>query len=255
VVVQMPAIKLKINPEVFNDVYYPYLKKQFRYEVYYGGAGSGKSVFVAQKIVYKLLTQKMNLLVVRDTANTNRDSTFALLKQIINKWCGDKADKLFTIRESDMRIKCVNGNEVIFRGLDDPEKIKSITFTNGELSAIWVEEASEVEESSFQQLDVRLRGGKTKKTIFVTFNPIDINHWLKKRFIDNPPENCNVLKTTYKDNKFIDDEYKATLESFKFTDPYYYQVYCLNITGAIKTLLIRWNSKRVKSWTIPSYNY
>ena len=53
-----------------------------------------------------------------------------------------------------------------------------------------------------------------KKTIFVTFNPININHWLKKKFIDNPPENCNVLKTTYKDNKFIDDEYKATLESF-----------------------------------------
>jgi len=177
----------------------------------------------------------MNLLVIRDTANTNRDSTFALLKQIINKWCGVRTDELFSIRESDMRIKCINGNEVIFRGLDDPEKIKSVTFSNGELDTVWVEEASEIEEQAFQQLDVRLRGGKTQKTIFVTFNPVDIKHWLKKRFIDNPPDNSMVLKTTYKDNRFIDDEYIKTLEGFKNTDPYYYQVYCLGEFGVLGT--------------------
>jgi len=175
----------------------------------------------------------MNLLVVRDTANTNRDSTFALLKQIINKWCGDKVDTLFTIRESDMRIKCVNGNEVIFRGLDDSEKIKSITFTNGELTDIWCEEASEIEEASFNQLITRLRGGKSEKSIFVSFNPININHWLKKRFMDNPPEGCMVLHTTYKDNKFLSEEDKQRLEYFKNTDPYYYQVYALGEWGVL----------------------
>jgi phage terminase large subunit len=112
----MPTININISKKVFNDVYLPYLEKHPRYEVYFGGAGSGKSVFVAQKKIYKCLMQRMNMLVVRQTARTNRDSTFALLKQVIRKW---KLSDLFKIYEGDMRIKClVNGNEFIFAGLD-----------------------------------------------------------------------------------------------------------------------------------------
>jgi phage terminase large subunit len=106
-----------ISKEVFNDIYYPNLNVHTRYEVFYGGAGSGKSVYVCQKKLYKCLTKKMNLLVVRDTGKSNRDSTFALFKQMISKW---KLTELFKIRESDMRIKCLNGNEIIFAGLDRP---------------------------------------------------------------------------------------------------------------------------------------
>ena len=90
----------------------------------------------------------MNLLVVRNTGKTNRDSTFALFKQIINKW---NLSKYFKINESDLRIRSLlNTNEIIFAGLDDVEKLKSITFSNGELTDIWVEEASEILESDFQ---------------------------------------------------------------------------------------------------------
>jgi phage terminase large subunit len=187
-------------------------------------------VFVCQKKLYKCMKQKMNLLVVRDTADSNRNSTFSLFKQMINKWgVGD----LFKIRETDMRIKCVNGNEIIFAGLDDVERLKSITFESGELTDIWVEEGSEVLEADFNQLDIRLRGGKIPKSITVSFNPIDINHWLKKKFFDNRPDNCFVLHTTYKDNKFLDAEYKKLLEGFKETDPYYYAVYCLGEWGVL----------------------
>jgi phage terminase large subunit len=221
---------LKISRKVFNPVFLPYLETVNRYEVFYGGAGSGKSVFVCQKKLYKCMKQKMNLLVVRDTADSNRNSTFSLFKQIINKWnVGD----LFKIRETDMRIKCINGNEIIFAGLDDVERLKSITFESGELTDIWVEEASEVLEPDFTQLDIRLRGGKIPKSITISFNPIDINHWLKKRFFDNRPDNCFVLHTTYKDNKFLDAEYIKLLESFKDTDPYYYAVYCLGEWGVL----------------------
>ena len=65
----------------------------------------------------------------------------------------------------------------------------------------------------------------------VSFNPVNVNHWLKKRFFDKKDKKAKVLKTTYKDNKFIEAEYKEKLEAFKETDPYYYAVYCLGEWG------------------------
>ena len=227
----MPKVDIHISKKVFNPVFFPYLETDYRYEIYFGGAGSGKSFFIAQKYIYRILKRKMlNLLVVRQTGDTNQDSTFALFKQVINKW--GLADH-FKINESDLRIVCkLNGNTIIFKGLDDVEKLKSITFPKGELTDVWMEEASETEEASFNQLDVRLRGGKEKKQITISFNPVNINHWLKK-FVDAKQPNKMSIHSTYKDNKFIDDEYKRLLESFKDKDPYYYSVYCLGEWGVL----------------------
>jgi phage terminase large subunit len=226
----MSKLNLNISRQVFNPVYLPYLESHNRFEVYWGGAGSGKSVFVAQKKIYKGLRQKMNLLVVRQTGDTNRDSTFALFKQIISKW---NLRTYFKIRESDMRITFPNGNQIIFKGLDDAEKLKSMTFENGELTDIWIEEASEILEEDYNQLNIRLRGGNQRKNTTVSFNPVDINHWLKKRLFDNPPDDCITLHSTYKDNKFLQDEDRQLMESFKGTDPYYYTVYCLGQWGTL----------------------
>jgi phage terminase large subunit len=168
----------------------------------------------------------MNLLVVRETGNTNRDSTFALFKQVIRDW---RLDNLFTI--TDLRIRCINGNEVIFRGLDDVEKIKSTTFESGELTDIWVEEATETLEEDINQLKVRLRGGTSKKQMLLSFNPISASHWIKRHFIDSGL--ATVCHLTYKDNKFLTKEDIETLEGFKNVDEYYYQVYCLGQWGVI----------------------
>jgi phage terminase large subunit len=228
----MSDIHLTIKKRVFNSAFYPLLKDEHRYLILHGGAGSGKSVFAVQRYVYKMLTQKQfNLLVVRNTGKTNRDSTYALFRQILIKW---KLYNYFKINESDLRIKCnINGNEIIFAGLDDVEKLKSVTFSKGELTDIWIEEATEIQESDFNQLDVRLRGKGTKKQIVLTFNPIDINHWIKKRFIDRKDDNVLVMHSTYKDNDFLDEDYKRLLESYKDTDPYYYDVYCLGNWGVL----------------------
>lgn len=219
-------INIQINKKVFNKKYLPYLDNEDRYLLFYGGGSSGKSYFIVQRYIYRLLTRKMNLLVVRQTGNTNRDSTFALFKQVINQW---NLSSLFDI--TDLRIKCQNGNEVIFRGLDDTEKIKSTTFENGELTDIWVEEATECQEADINQLKVRLRGGKSKKQMVLSFNPVNINHWIKKHFIDS--KLATVCHSTYKDNKFLTEEDKKALESFKDTDPYYYNVYCLGLWGVL----------------------
>ena len=228
----MSEVNINISKKVFNRSFLQYLNNDKRYLVFYGGAGSGKSFFVVQRYLYKLLSKpKFNLLVVRATGKSNRDSTFALFKQVISKW---KLNKHFKINESDLRIRCLlNGNEIIFSGLDDVEKLKSITFSKGELTDVWIEEASEILESDFNQLDVRLRGKGTKKQIVISFNPIDINHWLKKRFFDRQDDNVEISHSTYKNNDFLDDDYKKLLESYKETDPYYYDVYCLGKWGVL----------------------
>lgn len=219
-------MNVNIDTRVFNRVYLPLLDCKTRYLVLYGGAGSGKSVFVVQRFLVRLMTEKIcNLLVVRQVADTNRNSTFALFKQIISRW---RLDRVFKVSEGEMKITCIpSGNAAIFKGLDDPEKIKSITFASGELTDVWVEEASEISEKSFNQLDIRLRGGKSRKQIVLTFNPITVSHWLKKKFVDNRTAEMTVVKTTYKDNDFIEDEYKKLLESYRESDPYYYDVYGL----------------------------
>ena len=221
-------INVRISRKVFNEKYLPYLDNEDRYLIFYGGGSSGKSYFIVQRYLYKILSKKMNLLVVRQTGNTNRNSTFALFKQVISQW---NLSKQFKINESDLRIKCVNGNEIIFSGLDDTEKLKSVTFESGELTDVWIEEATETLEEDINQLKVRLRGGKSKKQMVLSFNPVNINHWIKKHFIDSGL--ATVCHSTYKDNKFLTEDDKQTLESFKETDMYYYNVYCLGEWGVL----------------------
>ena len=223
-------VNIKISKKVFNDVYLPYLDNTDRYLVFYGGGSSGKSYFIAQRFIYKLIhPARCNLLVTRQTGDTNRRSTFPLLKQVISNW---NLHEHFKVNESDMRIVCkLTGNEVAFAGLDDVEKIKSITFSNGELTDIWCEEATEMQEADINQLKVRLRGGKSKKQMVLSFNPINIQHWIKKHFIDSGL--ATVCFSTYKDNKFLTDDDRKALEDLQKIDEYTYEVYCLGKWGIL----------------------
>lgn len=223
-------VSIKISRKVFNEVYLPYLDNDDRYLIFYGGGSSGKSYFIGERIIYKQISpRKCNILIVRQTADTNRKSTFPLLKQVISNW---NLNEHFRINETDMRIVCkLTGNEIAFAGLDDVEKIKSITFANGELTDIWVEEATECQEADINQLKVRLRGGKSKKQMVLSFNPINIQHWIKKHFIDSGL--ATVCFSTYKDNKFLTDDDRKALEDLKYTDEYTYEVYCLGKWGIV----------------------
>ncbi len=223
-------VNIRIPKKVFNDVYLPFLDNTDRYLVFYGGGSSGKSYFIAQRYIFKLIhSTRCNLLVVRQTGDTNRRSTFPLLKQVISNW---NLAEHFKVNESDMRIICkLTGNEVAFAGLDDVEKIKSITFANGELTDIWVEEATETQEADINQLKVRLRGGKSKKQMVLSFNPINIQHWIKRHFIDSGL--ATVCFSTYKDNKFLTDDDRKALEDLQYIDEYTYEVYCLGKWGIL----------------------
>lgn len=220
-------IKWKIN-----NAYRPMLDNFSRYEIIYGGAGSGKSFFAAQRLVYRALGgKKQKFLVVRKVGRTNRHSTFDLIQAIIAEW-GLKP--LFKINRSDMEILCHNGNRIIFSGLDDVEKLKSIFG----ITSIWVEEASEISREDFQQLDLRLRGSHQQPLqITLTFNPVSALSWLKSFFFDHPKPNTMILKTTYLDNQFLDAQYKEVLENLKDEDETFHQIYALGEWGTLGHLI------------------
>lgn len=212
--------------ETNNDKFLPLFFDEHRYLVLMGGGGSGKSIFAGRKLLERAVTEPGHrFLVCRKVGKTVRESCFQQL-------CGQLAeyypDSGYKINRGDMRIRLQNGSEILFSGLDDVEKLKSIYAITG----IWIEEASELEAQDFQQLDIRLRGEtKYYKQIIISFNPISALHWLKARFFDRQDERAVTSRSTYRDNRFLDAEAIRTLEGFRETDPYYYSVYCLGEWG------------------------
>ena len=209
-----------------NPAFLPLYFDRHRYLVLCGGAGSGKSIFAGRKVLERVTTEKGHRwLVCRKVARTLRDSCFAQLRgQLAKHYPGSGAK----VNVGDLRISFPNGSEILFAGLDDVEKLKSIY----DITGIWIEEASEITEAEFNQLDIRLR------TVFpnylqmiLSFNPVSITHWLKRRFFDAPDERATTHRSTYRDNRFLTPEAVRTLEAFRYTDPYYYQVYCLGEWG------------------------
>jgi phage terminase large subunit len=225
--------EITFNKSDFNDCYLSHLDNPSRFLVFYGGAGSGKSVFIAQRYVYRCLSEPyFRLVYCRKVANTIRNSQFQLFKDLITR---SGLDQFFHIKEGNMEIECSNGNKLIAFGLDNREKIKSIQ----EPTDIWAEEMNEFDEEDISQLLLRLRTKKAKYNQLVgSFNPISTEHWIYDALIVSKRFNCEMVKSTYKDNKFLPDTYKAYLESLKDTNENFYKVYCLGEWGgAIKGLI------------------
>jgi len=128
-----------------------------------------------------------------------------------------------------------NNSMLMFFGLDDIEKLKSIQGITG----IWCEEASEMDKGDILELNRRLRGiTPYYKQFILTFNPISHLHWLKEHFFDNPQNKASIYKTTYLDNRFIDEEYKQELEDIKHYDEQQYRIYALGEWGVLNNNVI-----------------
>ncbi len=196
---------MECNLEV-NSAYLPALKCDKRFLFLYGGAGSGKSQFAARKLIYRMMTERGHrFLLVRKEKCRIRESMYTLLKDIIEQY---KVLHLFAFKDDDMKIiYSENKNEILSVGMQDGDKIKSITGITG----IWVEEAFELERKDFDQLNLRLRGiTGLYKQIMCTFNPMDANHWLKD-LMGKQSDNLLAMQTTFHHNMFIDKEYMDEL--------------------------------------------
>lgn len=246
-------LRIRIKPSAFNTVYYPHLKNERRRQLYYGGSSSGKSVFLATRAVIDVLNGR-NYLVVRKVAKTLRGSCWNEILKAISRY---NLGNQFKIRQSDMIIEAKrNGAQIVFAGLDDVEKVKSITPAIGVFTDIWMEEATECEYADYKQLSKRLRGrSKFSKRLTISFNPVYLTHWIyleffdiwddSKRYVET--DRLSILKTTHVDNRFLEPEDHEELENEK--DEYFRNVYTLGNWGVLGDVIFRnWKTEDLSSY-------
>lgn len=229
-----------------NAVFKEFNRTKCRYRLAMGSAGSGKSVDIATDFIIKLTDIKYkgaNLLVVRQTETSHKDSTFAELLSAIRK-CGLNAFWSYTLTPLTLTCK-TTGNMIIFRGFSDMrarERVKSITFPQGKLTWIWCEEATELQESDCDILDDRLRGHLDNPNLYYqitfSFNPISAQHWIKRKYWDYESDDIFKCHSTYLDNRFLDESYHKRMMMRKEQDPEGYQIYGLGKWGELGGLIL-----------------
>lgn len=228
----MVAIHKEVNPH-FEDFLFDWNQK-FQFLV--GGYGSSKSYHVALKIVLKLLEEKRTALVVREVYDTHRDSTFSLLTEIIEEM--GLSHKIRSV-SSPMQIRFPNGSKIIFKGMDKPDKLKSIN----NVSLIWLEECSEVKYAGFKELLGRLRHPTLPLHMILSTNPVSESNWTFKYFFRDQKKRLLVLDdqelyrrrmmvvgntyyhhSTADDNLFLPESYVEQLDELQVYDPDLYRI-------------------------------
>ena len=236
-----------------------------RYRVECGSAGSGKSVNIARDYILKLSDNKYrgaNLLCVRKTESSHLDSTYAELVRAIREIFGEDMAKYWDISRSPLRLCCKSTqNTVLFRGTKDEnqrEKLKSIQAINGKITWVWIEEATELDESDLDIIDDRLRGVLENEHLYyqitLSFNPVSASHWIKRRFFDRHDTDTFTHRTTYLQNAFIDEAYHRRMMRRRELDPQGYRIYGLGEWGESEGLILPHYSVESVDKTPESYD-
>lgn len=235
------TLKIKKNlPQIIGKGYATYWNYKGRYRVVKGGRGSKKSTTTALWIIYKMMQYPLaNTLVIRRIFNTHKDSTYTQLK-----WASNVlgVSHLWKFSKSPLEATYIpTGQKILFRGLDDPMSITSITVEHGHLCWCWFEEAFQVmNEDDFNKVDMSIRGELPKgyfKQITLSFNPWSEKHWLKKRFFDIEDEDVLAITTNYACNEFLGEDDKKLFEKMKINNPRRYNIEGLGNWGIAEGLI------------------
>ena len=239
-------IEKEVNPH-FEDFLFNWNQK-FQFLV--GGYGSSKSYHVALKLILKLLGEKRTALVVREVYDTHRDSTFSLFEELVNGLGVAHHVRCVT---SPMQVRFPNGSKIIFKGMDKPEKLKSIN----NVSIIWIEECSEVKYEGFKELIGRLRHPSLSLHMLLSTNPVSKGNWTYKHFFKDEAKayfvlddeelyekktivagDCYYHHSTADDNLFLPKSYVEQLEELKQYDPDLYRIARLGHFGVNGILVL-----------------
>lgn len=236
-----------------NEKYIPYYDAQQRLQIFFGGSSSGKSFFVlGQRTIKDILEGERNFLIVRKTQRALRKSVWKeLIKGIRARGMWD----MFHINKTEMEITHkVTRKQIVLVGMDDPEKIKSISPEDGVFTDIICEEATEMSYDGYKQLRKRLRGrSNVKKRITLLFNPIDITHWIYEEIFqavweegmqEYKTDELLISHSTYKDNAYLEEDDIFELENEK--DSYYRDVYTYGKFGVLGNVVF----KRGENWRV-----
>ncbi len=212
-----------------------------RYRVCKGSRASKKSKTTALNSIVRIMEYpQANMLCVRKTFRTLKDSCFTELKWAIRRL---GVEEWWDVKESPLEMTYKpTGQKILFRGLDDPLKVTSITVEVGVLCWLWIEEAYEIgSEADFDTLDESIRGEMPPglfKQITLTFNPWNEHHWMKKRFFDAPPDpDILAMTTNYLCNEWLDAADKKVFETMKTNNPRRYRVAGLGDWGIVDGLV------------------
>lgn len=233
--------EVRINlPSKIGKGYRSFWQCKKRYRVVKGGRGSKKSTTTAQWIIYNMMKYSLsNCLVIRRFFNTHKDSTYTQLKWAANNL---GVSHLWNFSKSPLEATYKpTGQKILFRGLDDPQSITSITVEVGYLCWCWFEEAFQImNEDDFNKIDMSIRGEVPEgyfKQLTLTFNPWSEKHWLKKRFFDKPDKNTFSDTTNYQCNEFLGDDDRDLFEEMKKNNPRRYKIEGLGEWGISEGLV------------------
>ena len=238
-------------PQLVGGGYRRFWDCRTRYRVVKGGKASKKSSTTALwYIVHLMKYPEANLLVVRQVYRTHADSTFAQLKWAIKRL---QVEHLWQASREPLELRYLpTGQRILFRGLDNVEKIASTTVEQGVLCWVWVEEAFEIpREADFDKLDLSVPRGEVAPPLFkqttLTFNPWNENHWLKGRFFDRTDEQVLAITTDYRCNEFLDDTDRARYEQMRVHNPRQYAVAGLGQWGHSEGLVF-------ENWVVEEFS-
>lgn len=226
-------------PSIVGKHYGEFWRFKGRYKAVKGSRASKKSSTQSLKVITEIIENpNINWLVVRKVERTLRDSCYAQLKWAIHRL---KVDNFFKCSTSPLEITYKpTGQKILFRGLDDPLKVTSITVEVGSLCRLWIEEAYEItSEDAFDRLDESIRGQLPKgmyHQVVLTFNPWSDRHWLKKRFFDEPSKNVLTMTTNYMCNEFLSEADLVLFEEMK-KNPRRYRTAGLGEWGIVEGLV------------------
>lgn len=232
---------MRINlPQIIGKGYATYWNYKGRYKVVKGGRGSKKSTTTALWIIYNMMKYPLaNTLIIRRVFNTHKDSTYTQLK-----WASNTlgVSHLWKFSKSPLEATYLpTGQKILFRGLDDPMSITSITVEHGHLCWCWFEEAFQImNEDDFNKVDMSIRGELPPgyfKQIILSFNPWSEKHWLKKRFFDTVDDDILAITTNYTCNEFLGEDDKKLFEKMKINNPRRYNIEGLGNWGIAEGLV------------------
>lgn len=225
---------------IVGEGYDKFWNSKKRYRIIKGGRGSKKSTTTSLWFIWNIMKYKnANALVVRKFYKDNRDSTYAQLKWAIYHLGVQELWKSY-VQPLEL-IYIPTGQKILFRGLDDPLSLTSITVEKGFLCWVWFEEFFQINnEDDFNKVDMSIRGEIPQplfKQITGTFNPWNDKHWIKKRFFDNPEDDVFVDTTTYMQNEFLDEADIKLFDNMKERNLRRYKVEGLGEWGTAEGLV------------------
>lgn len=227
---------------VCNSKFFETFTRQERIKCYYGGSGSGKSVSLAQYFIKQLCNgDGKRRAILRKSFPRMKGTTYLLLKDILDDWSvpyvENKTDHVFRVGK----------NELYYLSLDDSERIKGAEFIE-----IWLEEVTEFTEDDYKQLRIRLSRTSEDAVIYMSFNPIDKDHWVIRNVVDRAPLDKRIMvnHSTYADNiRFLSTAFIEELESFAEIDENFYRVYTLGLPGVLKgQIYTNWKFEDPDTW-------